>query len=198
MTACIEHKQSDNKKSGAIPGDIAVWILIFAELFEFGLFFVIFIVAKAHNPEIFSAGPQHLDTLSGITNTFILLTSSFFIAKAVQAIKQGRVKASQKWIALTFFAGFAYCCVKVWEYHMNDLRGIALDTDIFFTVYYYLTFNHLLHVMFGMCGLLWVFLRNQFKAYSAERHEGLEAAACYWHMVDLAWIIIFPILYVLA
>ena len=184
--------------SDKVPGDIAVWILIFAELFEFGLFFVIFIVAKAHNPEVFSAGPQYLDTFSGIANTFILLTSSFFIAKGVQAIKQDRVKASQKWLVLTFLSGFAYCCVKAWEYHMNEVRGIGIDTDIFFTVYYYLTFNHLLHVMFGMCGLLWVFLRNHFKAYSAQQHAGFEATACYWHMVDLAWIIIFPILYVLV
>jgi len=188
----------EDKSNGIIPGDIAIWILIFAELFEFGLFFIIFIIAKAHNPEVFSEGPQQLDTLSGIMNTFILLTSSFFIAKAVQAIRKGRVKTSQKWIVFTFLAGATYCGVKAWEYHVNDLRGIGIETDMFFTIYYYLTFNHLLHVMFGMCGLLWVLLRSCFNAYSEEKHAGFEAAACYWHMVDLAWIIIFPLLYVLA
>jgi cytochrome c oxidase subunit 3 len=187
-----------HKSNGIIPGDIAIWILIFAELFEFGLFFIIFIIAKAHNPDIFSEGALQLDTMSGILNTVILLTSSFFIAKAVRAIKKGGVKTAQKWIVCTFLAGATYCGVKAWEYHVNELRGIGIETDIFFTIYYYLTFNHLLHVMFGMFGLLWVLLRSCFNAYSKEKHAGLEAAACYWHMVDLAWIIIFPLLYVLA
>lgn len=186
-----------DKDKGVIPGDIAVWILIFAEISEFALFFVIFIVAKAHHPEVFAEGALQLDTFSGIGNTFILLTSSFFIAKGVQAIRLGRAKESQKWIIYTFLCGAAYCCVKTWEYHVNSQRGIGIETDLFFTIYYYLTFNHLLHVMFGMCGLLWVYLRSRFNAYSIEQHEGLEAAACYWHMVDLAWIIIFPLLYVL-
>lgn len=189
---------NNTNKNGIIPGDIAVWVLIFAEVSEFALFFIIFIVAKAHNPDMFSAGPAQLETLSGVANTIILLTSSFFIAKAVQAIKRDQVKVSQKWIMYTFLAGCAYGAVKAWEYQQNELQGISVETNLFFTIYYYLTFNHLLHVMFGMFGLLWIYIRSHFNAYSAQNYQGLEAAACYWHMVDLAWIIIFPLLYVLA
>ena len=183
--------------SKKIPGDIAIWILIFAELFEFGLFFVLYIVAKAHHPELFHSGPLLLNQQAGIANTVILLTSSFFVAKAVRAIKLGQLVYSKRWLWLTFFCGVAYCVVKLWEYHFNELNGIGIDTNLYFTVYYYLTFNHLLHVGFGLAGLLWVILRASFGAYSADKHEGLEAAACYWHMVDLAWIIIFPLIYVM-
>ena len=180
-----------------IPGDIAIWILIFAELFEFGLFFILYIIAKAHNPELFHSGPLLLSQNAGIANTVILLTSSFFVAKAVRAIKLGQVIQSRRWLWLTFFCGVAYCIVKLWEYHFNELNGIGVETNLYFSVYYYLTFNHLLHVGFGLAGLLWVILRSVVGAYSAEQHQGLEAAACYWHMVDLAWIMIFPLIYVM-
>ena len=186
------------EKQRPIPGEIAIWVLIFAELFEFAFFFIIFIIAKAHNPEIFSQGPSQLDIKSGIANTVILLTSSFFVAKAVRAIKLGQVQSCRKWILLTFLCGCAYFCVKAFEYNLNTQQGIGVETDLFFTTYYYLTFNHLMHVVFGVSGLIWVYVRSLFNAYSAEEHTGLEAAACYWHMVDLAWIIIFPLIYVLA
>ena len=185
------------KRSKEITGDIAIWILIFAELFEFGLFFILYIVAKAHNPELFHSGPLLLNQNAGIANTVILLSSSFFVAKAVRAIKLGQVVQSRRWLWLTFFCGVAYCVVKLWEYHFNELNGIGIETNLYFSVYYYLTFNHLLHVGFGLAGLLWVILRSCFGAYSAEQYKGLEAAACYWHMVDLAWIIIFPLIYVM-
>lgn len=185
------------RSSQFIPGDIAIWILIFAELFEFGLFFVLYIIAKAHHPELFSAGPPQLNTQAGIANTLILLSSSFFVAKAVRAIRLDQLKQSRRWIWLTIACGFAYCLVKLWEYAYNAQHGIAIETNLFFSVYYYLTFNHLLHVGFGLAGLLWVQARAYSGAYSGRQHQGLEAGACYWHMVDLAWIIIFPLLYVI-
>ena len=185
-------------RKSSVPGEIAVWILIIAELSEFAIFFLLFIIAKAHHPELFSNGPGQLDMFSGLANTFILLTSSYFVAKAVQSIKLGKPDLSQKYILLTLLAGASYCVVKLWEYHINSVRGIGVDTDLFFSVYYYMTFNHLLHVIFGWSGLIWVYIRCRTGAYSAEQHDGLEAGAAYWHMVDLAWIIIFPLLYVMA
>lgn len=185
------------KLSRRTPGNIAIWILIYAELTEFALFFIVFLVARSHNQELFAAGPVRLNTLAGALNTLILITSSYFIARAVAAIKAGRVDTSVRWLWLTIAAGGAYCLVKAWEYYWNHSAGIDSKTDIFFSLYYYLTFNHLLHVLVGMCTILFVVLRTRMHAYTAEDHEGLESAACYWHMIDLAWIVIFPLLYVL-
>lgn len=190
----IEQEVSAGKH---VPGDIAIWVLIFAELFEFGLFFILYIVAKVHNPELFKTGPLSLNTSAGILNTFILLTSSYFIARSVRAIRLDKAQESRRWIWLTLACAVGYCLVKAWEYHFNELNGIGVETNLYFSVYYYLTFNHLLHVFFGMAGLLWVLTRSYFGAYSAKQYAGLEAGACYWHMVDLAWIIIFPLIYVM-
>lgn len=184
-------------KDDKIPGNIAVWILIFAELTEFALFFIIFLFAKARNAEIFAEGPAQLHTTSGVLNTLVLLTSSFFVARAIDAIKQDKLKVTQHWLWFTLAAGATYILIKLMEYQINEETGINATTNLFFTIYYYLTFNHLLHVMMGMCSIFWVLMRSYIAPYTAEDHEGLESAACYWHMVDLVWIIIFPLLYVL-
>lgn len=178
-------------------GNVAVWILIYAELTEFALFFIVFLIARSHNPEMFSAGPDRLNTLAGMLNTLVLITSSFFVAKAIAAIKKGQRQTCQKWLWLTLLAGATYCGIKAWEYFWNEAAGFDLRTNLFYSIYYYLTFNHLLHVLIGMCTLLWVTLNSYFNAYSANDHEGLESAALYWHMIDMVWIIIFPLLYLL-
>jgi cytochrome c oxidase subunit 3 len=180
-----------------MPGGLAVWVLIFAELTEFALFFIIFLVAKAFNPEIFAQGPGQLHTLAGALNTIVLLTSSFFVARAIHSIKRNKLKYAQRWLWLTLLAGSCYVVIKLVEYQANEALGISSNSNLFFTIYYYLTFNHLLHVLMGMCTIGWVLMRSYFGAYDEQNHEGLEAAACYWHMVDLVWIIIFPLLYVL-
>lgn len=190
-------QQLIDTKDDKIPGNIAVWILIYAELTEFALFFIIFLFARAANLAIFSEGPAQLHTSSGAINTLILLTSSFFVARAVQSIKVDDVKTCQRWLWLTLLAGATYIAVKLIEYQINNENGIDATTNLFFTIYYYLTFNHLLHVMMAMCSIGWVLARSYLSPYSKDGHEGLESAACYWHMVDIVWIVIFPLLYVL-
>lgn len=184
-------------KKTYMPGNMAVWILIYAEVTEFALFFIVFLIVRSHNPEIFQQGPAQLNTLAGVLNTLTLITSSFFMAKAVHAIKIGQKEQCLKWLWLVLAAGVVYCCIKTWEYHTNSVAGLTIRTNPYFSLYYYLTFNHLLHVLVGMATLLWVTIRAHFNAYSADDHEGLEGAACYWHMIDLVWIIIFPLLYIL-
>lgn len=193
----LANVNEDKNSEKPIPGDIAIWVLIFAELFEFGMLFILYIIAKVYEPELFHTGPLSLNTTSGICNTLILLTSSYFVARAVRAIRLGQIPQSKMWLWLTFLCGAAYCVIKLYEYDFNTTNGIGVETNLFFSVYYYLTFNHLLHVGFGMSGLLWVLARHYSGAYSAQNYEGLESAACYWHMVDLAWIIIFPLIYVI-
>jgi len=179
------------------PGNIAVWILIYAELTEFALFFLAFLIARVHYPEAFSEGPLRLNTLAGMLNTLVLISSSFFVARAIHAIKAGLRRTCIGWLWLTLAAGATYCGIKGWEYYWNEAADITTRSTTFYAFYYYLTFNHLLHVLIGMCTILFVTVRTQWGDYSAEDCEGLESAASYWHMIDLVWIVIFPLLYVL-
>ncbi len=179
------------------PGDIAVWIFIYAELTEFGLFFFGFLIAKMYFPEDFYQGPPQLNTLSGFLNTLVLLTSSFCVARAIQAIKRGAQRRTVMWLLCTVSAGLIYCLIKGWEYQWNESMGISSRTNYFFASYYYLTFNHLLHVLVGMCTLLGAAILTALGHFNTDSHDGLEGAASYWHMIDLVWILIFPLLYVL-
>lgn len=201
MTAVAEilpNQSQVARTARPVPANIAVWILIWAELTEFALFFVIYLVVRSHNPELFAEGPARLNTLAGALNTLVLITSSYCVARATVAIKAGARNQCLKWLAWTIAMGLGYCVIKGWEYQWNGAAGIDSRTNQFFTLYYYLTFNHLLHVLVGMCTIGWAMLRTYWGAFDAEQHEGLEGAACYWHMIDLAWIIIFPLLYVLG
>mgnify|MGYP003605576026 FL=1 len=87
---------------------------------------------------------------------------------------------------------------KYFEIQWNLANGINGESGIFFTVYYYLTFNHLVHATWGILGILWVLARHLFGGYSPEDYAGLEALACYWHATDIIWLVIFPFFYVLA
>ena len=188
---------SEPETVNKIPGNRAVWVGIFSELTEFGMFFVIYVIAKAHYSQEFNQGPLALNTLAGTLNTVALITSSYFVAKAMTAIRAGDALASVRWLWGTVAAGIVYLLIKGWEYGWNMERGIHSDTNPFFTMYYYMTFNHLLHVGWASCSILWAIYQIKRGGYTTESHAGLTAIACYWHMVDLAWIIIFPLLYVL-
>lgn len=180
-----------------IPGNRGIWVGIFCVLVEFGLMFLVYFVARAHHPEAFVAGPQRLSALSGAANTAVLLTSGWFAVKAVEAIRCDDARRALRWLLVTFLAGLGYPIVKFFEIRWNLAHGIDGNAGIFFTVYYYLTLNHLVHACWGLLGLGWVIARTRLGYYTAAEHGGLEAGAVYWHTTDLIWLIIFPLLYVL-
>jgi len=180
-----------------IPGNKAVWVGIFAELSEFAVFFIAYFIAKAHNPIEFEQGPLALNTLAGTLNTFALITSSYFVAKSLAAIRVNDPQKSIRCLSYAVCCGALYLLIKFWEYHWNVDHGIHADTNSFFSMYYYMTFNHLIHVSWATLSLLWAISQIKVGNYTQQRHVGLTAIACYWHMVDLAWVIIFPLLYVL-
>jgi len=178
-------------------GNFAIWFLIIVEFTEFAFFFVVFLIGKSHYPEIFYQGPTELNTLAGMLNTLILITGSFFVARSVAAIKQDNRQQSIRFLWLTFIMGGLYCAIKIWEYQWNVQSGFDSSTNYFFGVYYYLTFNHFVHVLMAMSVVLWVIIGLYLGHYNAQHHSTLESAGLYWHMIDLVWIIIFPLLYVL-
>lgn len=190
-------KRFATKDSGRVPGNGAIWVGILSELTEFAIFFVAYFIAKVHYPQAFAEGTTQLHTALGVTNTLVLLSSSYFMAKAIAAIRLNDAKKCERWLWLTLAMAATYLVVKAYEFHWNDLNNIHTNTSEFFTVYYYMTFNHFLHVGWAGCAILYMVLRTRAGAYSNGNHSNLEALAVYWHMIDLMWILIFPLLYVL-
>lgn len=178
-------------------GNFAIWFLIIIEFTEFAFFFVVFLIGKSHYPDLFYQGPTQLNTIAGMLNTLILITGSFFVARAVSAIKKDRRREVLLFLWLTFIMGALYCAIKIWEYQWNIQSGFDSSTNYFFGVYYYLTFNHFVHVLMAMAVILWVIIGLSLGHYTSRHHATLESAGLYWHMIDLVWIVIFPLLYVL-
>lgn len=183
--------------AGRIPGNKAMWVGIFCEVSEFALMFAVYFVARAHHPEAFRAGPAQLSLLAGTAYTLMLLTSGWCAAHAVHAMRAARQAACLRWLLAAFVFGLGYPLVKLFEVRWNLAHGLDGDAGVFVVTYYYLTFNHLIHVFWGLLGLIWVMLRTATGSYSAEEHVGLEAFACYWHTTDIIWLMIFPLFYVL-
>ena len=183
--------------ASTVPGNRGIWVGILCELSEFALMFLAWAWFRHVHPDDFHAGPAMLNAGSGIANTVVMLTSGYLAVRAVLAIRRGDGIAARNWLIATLCGGLAFLLIKAFEFRWNIEHGVVGTGNSFVAMYYYLTFNHLVHVVWGCLGLIWAILRAQFGAYSAADHEGLEAAVLYWHATDLAWIVIFPLLYVL-
>ncbi len=192
-----EQRFSFTTHSKNIPGNLAIWAAILSEMSEFAVMFIVYFIAKVHNPELFAEGPTHLNTLAGTTNTLIMLSSSFFVIRSVMAVRDDQLKTATRWLWGAVACGILYLIIKYLEYRWNAAQGLETETNIFYGVYYYVTFNHFLHVGWGSAGLVWVIYRIKTGIYTKTEHEGLINMALYWHMIDLAWITIFPLLYVI-
>lgn len=180
-----------------MPGNAGIWVGIFCVLVEFLLLFCVYFIARAHHREAFLTGPDKLATTAGVAITFLLLSSGYCMVKAVHAIRQDQRWNSFRWILAALALGAGYPTVKFFEIRWNVAHGIDGEAGIFYTTYYYLTLNHLVHVSWGLLGLAWVAVRTALGLYSRREYSGLEAAAMYWHTTDVIWLVIFPFFYVL-
>jgi nitric oxide reductase NorE protein len=180
-----------------LPGDFAIWIFIFAELLVFGIFFLIYAVVRAQNVALFN---QYQDTLNreiGAINTLLLITASYFVVKAVHAIREEDVTSCANWLYASLGAGTGFLILKSIEFYSKFSAGISMDTNTFYFFYISLTFFHYLHVILGMIILVAVLIKTKKGRYTRQEHTGVETGASYWHMVDLVWIILFPLVYII-
>jgi cytochrome c oxidase subunit 3 len=183
--------------TGRIPGNKGMWAGILSEMTEFALLFLVYFVARVNFPQAFHDGPSQLNLFAGTFNTLLMISGSYFVANAVLAMRRGCAAISQRWLILVLLAACGYFVTKYFEFRWNAQHGVTGGDEIFFTVYYYLSFTHMVHVGWGIIGLIWVMVRNQAGAYTSVEHSGMEAFASYWHATDLVWLIIFPLLYLL-
>jgi nitric oxide reductase NorE protein len=180
-----------------LPGDRDVWIFIYAELFAFGLFFVTYMVYRSSRVDLFNASQLDLDRSLGALNTILLLTSSWAVASAVRAARLGRIVAVPRYLAFGTSLGLTFMVVKYFEYRAKLHAGITISTDMFYMFYFCLTGIHLMHVIAGTIILIMIWLHARARRYHAGNTTGLEAGASYWHLVDLLWIFLFALLYLL-
>ncbi|MGA5464850.1 cytochrome c oxidase subunit 3 [Mycobacterium sp. NPDC050041] len=178
-----------------LPGDGAMWVMVLGDLIIFGAYFVIFMVHRAMAPQEYLHAQQDLTLTVGVLNTLVLLTSSWFIARGVVAARAGDPFAALRWTYGGAACGVAFIGVKAYEWSVKIAGGHTLGSGEFWSFYYMLTGIHLFHVALGL--LIIGIVVRELRDPHRRRMSMVESGAVYWHMVDLLWIVIFALLYVM-
>lgn len=183
------------KASVAAPGDPGIWTFLAADVAMFGIFFLIFVSERAQAVDLFEQSRRLLDPTIGMVNTLFLLTSSWFMVGAAHASRRRRRREARRFVVFAFVAGFGFGALKLTEYGLKIGAGITMLTNDFFTYYFIFTGVHFLHFAAGMIMLALLFRRLR----QTRANDGLwtDSIACYWHMVDLLWLMLFPMLYLM-
>lgn len=172
-----------------------LFMFLLAETMIFFGLFAAYLTYRAVNPEWPPAGTPRLELLLPGINTIILISSSFVIHKGDDAIKANDVKGMRLWFGLTALMGAVFLAGQLVEYFHLEF---GLTSNLFASTFYVLTGFHGLHVTFGLGLILAVLWRSRQPGhYSEQRKFGIEAAELYWHFVDVIWIILFILLYLL-
>jgi nitric oxide reductase NorE protein len=189
------HGRPGSDTSGThLPGDSHMWVMVLGDLVIFGAYFLIYLVHRAMAPDAYLAAQQHLDVTVGVLNTVVLLTSSLFVARSVYAARGGRPDDAIKLTYAAAACGVLFIAIKAYEWVVELGRGFTVR-DEFFSFYYVLTGVHMVHVVLGLI-VLGISVR-ELRAPLRRRASLVEQGAVYWHMVDLLWIVIFGLLYVM-
>jgi nitric oxide reductase NorE protein len=170
-----------------LPGHPMIWVLILSEFAAFGLFLGAFAVAHALNSAVFAAGQAVLDSRLAGLNTIVLVTSGWAAARGTAAARAGEPRSSRLWLLAAMGLGAGFVAIKLTEYAKEVAGGVGMETSPFFTLYFLLTGFHLLHVCLGIIILAAVCRRAQ--------ATSVETGTAFWHMVDLVWVVMFPIVY---
>ena len=181
-----------------VPAEEGIWILICGDLLVFSLFFITLLYHRGQNLGVFNASAAQLSQAYGALNTVLMLSSSWFVALALRAARSNQGRRSAVCYGLAFLCGVGFASVKVFEYGGKIRAGITVNTNDFFMYYYVFTGIHLAHVVLGMGVLSTLALYSRSGGFTAAKIRNLESGSIFWHLVDLLWIVLFALLYLLA
>ncbi len=196
-------QQRDSAKLG-------MWVFLLTEVLFFGGLFCAYVIFRAWYPEMFHAAHKALDVKMGFINTLVLITSSVTMALAIRSMQVGNKKATMYNLAATLaFAGI-FLVIKYFEYahkfHLGQLPGKyytftgieGTNPHIFFSIYFIMTGIHGLHVIGGMIAIGIMLYKTKHDRFNASYYNPIEVTGLYWHLVDLIWIFLFPLLYLVS
>ncbi len=196
-TPSIASSQSGDWARFEPPGGILVWIIVFLEVGTFGAGLGVFLHQRGETPELFAQGRELLNQPIAFVNTLVLLTGGWFMACGLEELRRGRSPAALRWIYGAIATGLAFLLLKGIEYGEEASHGASFGEDAYFTLYFALTGFHFIHVLVAVLILGYLALHVKRGRYHRDHHDDVEAGGIFWHMCDLIWLLIFPIVYLL-
>lgn len=196
MMAASEAALSTRDPRGHVPGEEGLWVFIGGDLVVFAVFFITYAVARQQEMALFESAQAMLDRGLGLLNTLLLLTSSLFVAQAVAAARRSEPRARPLLIG-GILLGSGFVVVKAFEYSAKIAQGFTLNSNSFSIYYYMFTGIHLVHVLIGLGVLGFTLSRFDKAGRMPDGVALIEGGGAFWHLVDLLWIILFALLYLL-
>lgn len=200
----IGHQYSSNKEG--------IWIFMVTEILMFGGLFVGYILMHSKYPAMFAEGAKYLDWRLGFVNTLVLIFSSFTMALGIYYNQVNQSKKATIALATTIICGLIFMCIKYYEYthkfhlgifpgrmlHMDMVKPEHANLGLYFGFYFCMTGLHGIHVLVGMGLITWVMIRNMKGEFNSKYYTPVEGVGIFWHIVDLIWIFLFPLLYLVG
>ncbi len=177
---------------------LGIFAFLATEILLFGGLFTAYIVFRAKYPGMFYKDHFNLDRVYGATNTVVLICSSFTVALAVASIRRGRQALLKLYLGLTILLAATFLVIKYFEYMEDFAKGLYPDTDIFYALYFMMTGLHAIHVTGGLIVLATMLVLSFRGKFSADYHTPVEISGLYWHFVDIVWIYLLPLLYLVG
>ncbi len=175
-----------------------IWLFIATELLLFGGLFTAYTIFRAKYPDMFAEQHLELNKKLGALNTVILIFSSLTMALGVTSIQRGKQNLLRIFLILTILCGLGFGVDKYIEYSAKFHHHLYPSTSIFFALYFMMTGLHMLHVFAGLVVLTFVLVLSFKGKFSKKYYTPVELGGIYWHLVDLIWIYLFPLLYLIA
>jgi cytochrome c oxidase subunit 3 len=205
----MEHKaHSEHSHYDAEASKLGMWLFIFTELLLFGGLFIVYSVYRLLNPAAFHLAAEELNTTIGAINTILLLISSMTIAMSTSALQLKKKGATLGLLAITVILGLVFLVNKYFEWSLKFEHGIWPGSEhlrndfgqgeiLFFGLYFVMTGLHALHIIIGLIIILFAAVRVQKGTVHENQAALLENAGLYWHLVDIIWIFLFPLFYLI-
>jgi nitric oxide reductase NorE protein len=180
------------------PGTDGVWTFVFIDMLIFLMMFIAFMSERLRHVDLYSASQLRLNDIFGLANTLILLTSSWMVVAAIQAARAKDVGRVRWFLGWAWLLGLAFSVDKFAEYYLKIHAGITPATNSFFSFYFFITIVHFLHVIAGMFFIAYCRGEARLRVGTDRYVIGLENVGLFWHFVDVLWIFIFPLLYMVG
>lgn len=177
------------------PGTTGIWTFLGMDLCVFALFFLVYLSERHRLPHIFQQGQAQLAPLAGLLSTLLLLTGSWMVADAVRCVRCNALEGAASRLTFGILFGCGFCANKLWEYYLKIAHGVTPLTNGFFTFYFLITGLHLIHVVIGTGLLAHCRSRLSVEAGTLDFQKKFENVGLFWHVVDMLWLFIFPMLY---
>jgi cytochrome c oxidase subunit 3 len=202
--------QFDGLEQQRDASTLGMWVFLLTEIMFFGGMFLGYTIYRSAYPDAFAIASQHMDVTLGTVNTVVLITSSLTMALAVLSSRLGQQHSTKMFLLATIGLGLVFLFIKGVEYHEKYVEHVVPGLDfrltgpeaghmqMLFCFYFLMTGMHAVHMIIGVGLLTWLIRKNSTGIFSAEYYTPVEIVGLYWHFVDIVWIFLFPLLYLIG